>query len=28
LQEDSFECSGVTSLGIGEMIVGLDFIPI
>ncbi|WP_315817945.1 baseplate J/gp47 family protein [Paraflavitalea speifideaquila] len=28
LQEGSFECSGVTSLGIGEMIVGLDFIPI
>jgi len=28
LQEDSFECSGVTSLGIGEMIVGLDFIPL
>lgn len=28
LQEGSFECSGVTSIGIGEMIVGLDFIPI
>ena len=28
LQEDSFECSGVTSLGIGDMVVGLDFIPI
>lgn len=28
LQEGSFECSGVTSLGIGEMIVGLDLIPI
>ncbi len=28
LQEGSFECSGITSIGIGEMIVGLDFIPI
>ncbi|MEX2512681.1 MAG: baseplate J/gp47 family protein [Cyclobacteriaceae bacterium] len=28
LQEGSFECSGKTSLGIGEMIVGLDLIPI
>ena len=28
LQDGSFECSGVTSLGIGHMIVGLDFIPI
>jgi hypothetical protein len=28
LQADGFECSGVTALGIGEMIVGLDFIPL
>ena len=28
LQEDNFECSGVPSLGIGNMIVGLDFIPV
>jgi len=28
LQADSFECSGEASLGIGEMIVGLDFIPV
>ena len=28
LQEGGLKCSGVTSLGIGEMIVGLDFIPI
>jgi hypothetical protein len=28
LQEGSFKCSGVTALGIGEMIVGLDFIPL
>lgn len=28
LQEGSFGCSGVTSLGIGVMIVGLDFVPI
>jgi hypothetical protein len=28
LQDGSFECSGVTSIGIGEMIVALDFIPL
>ncbi len=28
LQAGSFECSGVSTIGIGEMIVGLDFIPI
>lgn len=28
LQQDNFECSGVPSLGIGNMIVGLDFIPV
>jgi hypothetical protein len=28
LQEGSFECSGVISLGIGQMIVGLDLIPV
>jgi hypothetical protein len=28
LQEDGFGCTGVPSLGIGDMIVGLDFIPV
>jgi len=28
LQDGSFVCSGVSNLGIGQMIIGLDFIPI
>ena len=28
LQEGSFVCSGIPTLGIGQMVVGLDFIPI
>ena len=28
LQSDDFECQGVSTIGIGQMIIGLDFIPL